>query len=160
MRLTIPPAALLRRSLLASAGLMAAGVPQYAQLAQEGQVGLLLGLGLAVFALGNFLTVKANIGQAPWNVFNLGLANHLPLTYGQVSIIVSFLVVAADLLLREPIGLGTLLDAVLVGAFFDLYDALGLLPDITVWWAGAAPSPVVWPMRGCLMRGSAASRFW
>lgn len=112
MRLTIPPAALLRRSLLASAG-------------------------LAVFALGNFLTVKANIGQAPWNVFNLGLTNHLPLTYGQVSIIVSFLVVAADLLLREPIGLGTLLDAVLVGAFFDLYDALGLLPDITVWWAGA-----------------------
>ena len=94
MRLTIPPAALLRRSLLASAG-------------------------LAVFALGNFLTVKANIGQAPWNVFNLGLTNHLPLTYGQVSIIVSFLVVAADLLLREPIGLGTLLDAVLVGAFFD-----------------------------------------
>lgn len=112
MRLTIPLPALLRRSLLASAG-------------------------LAVFALGNFLTVKANIGQAPWNVFNLGLTNHLPLTYGQVSILVSFLVVAADLLLREPIGLGTLLDAVLVGAFFDLYDALGLLPEITAWWAGA-----------------------
>ncbi len=112
MRLTIPLPALLRRMLLASAG-------------------------LAVFALGNFLTVKANIGQAPWNVFNLGLANYLPMTYGQVSILVSFLVVAADLLLREPIGLGTLLDAVLVGAFFDLYDAVGLLPEITAWWAGA-----------------------
>lgn len=112
MRLTIPLPALLRRMLLASAG-------------------------LAVFALGNFLTVKANIGQAPWNVLNLGLTCHLPLRYGQVSILVSFLVVAADLLLREPIGLGTLLDAVLVGLFFDLYDAAGLLPMLTSRWAGA-----------------------
>lgn len=111
MHLTIPLPALLRRMLLASAG-------------------------LAVFALGNFLTVKANIGQAPWNVFNLGLTNYLPMSYGQVTILVSFLVIATDLLLREPIGLGTLLDAVLVGTFFDLYDALNLLPELTSWWAG------------------------
>jgi len=112
MRLTIPLPELLRRALLAS-------------------------VGLAVFALGNFLTVKANVGQAPWNVFNLGLTKHLPMTYGQVSIFVSFLVIAADLLLREPIGLGTLLDAVLVGLFFDLYDATGLMPEIHSWWIGA-----------------------
>ena len=111
MHLTMSPGQLLRRVLLAS-------------------------VGLAVYAFGNYLTIKANIGQSPWNVFTLGLTNYLPVTYGQMSIIVSFFVVATDLLLREPIGVGTLLDAVLVGAFYDLYDSWNLVPVIENFWFG------------------------
>ena len=105
MRLTISPAALLRRTVLAVAGLF-------------------------VFAIGNYLTVQANVGQAPWNVFQLGLTNYLPMTYGQVSILVSFAVGAVDLLIREPIGLGTILDALLVGLFHDWFDSMQLVPII------------------------------
>ncbi len=111
MHLTIPLPKLLRRVLLAS-------------------------VGLAIYAFGNYLTIKADIGQSPWNVFTLGLTNYIPVTYGQMSIIVSFLVVATDLLLREPIGVGTLLDAVLVGAFYDLYDSWNLVPVIENFWLG------------------------
>ena len=42
--------------------------------------------GLVVFAFGNFLTVKANIGQAAWNVLNMGLSKTLPLTFGQIPV--------------------------------------------------------------------------
>lgn len=105
MRLTIPVSDLLRRTLLATAGLF-------------------------VFAIGNYLTVQANIGQAPWNTFQLGLTNYLPMTYGQISILVAFLVVAIDLLIREPIGLGTILDALLVGIFHDWFDSMNLVPTI------------------------------
>ena len=97
---------------------------------------LLCSFGLAVFAFGNYMTIKANIGQSPWNVFNLGLTNFLPVTYGQISIIVSILVVVTDLFLREKIGVGTILDAILVGLFYDIYDAWGLLPEIENFWVG------------------------
>ncbi len=97
---------------------------------------LLCSFGLAVFALGNYLTIKANIGQSPWNAFTLGLINYLPLTYGQMSIVVSGMVVLTDLLLKEYIGVGTILDAVLVGVFYDIYDAIGILPEINSFAVG------------------------
>jgi uncharacterized membrane protein YczE len=43
---------------------------------------------------------------------------------------VAFIVVAIDLLIREPIGLGTILDALLVGIFHDMFDAINLVPTI------------------------------
>ena len=105
MRLSLPVSEFVRRTALATGGLF-------------------------VFAIGNYLTVQANVGQAPWNVFQLGLTNYLPMTYGQVSILVAFIVVAIDLLIREPIGLGTILDALLVGIFHDMFDAINLVPTI------------------------------
>lgn len=87
-------------------------------------------LGLLVFAFGNYLTVKANIGQAAWNVLNMGLSNVLPLTFGQITIFVSVIVILLDILMREPIGLGTILNGVLVGAFYDAFDAIDLVPVI------------------------------
>jgi len=97
---------------------------------------LVCSFGLAIFALGNYMTIKANIGQSPWNVFNLGLMNYIPMTYGQISVLVSAMVVISDLLLKERIGIGTVLDAILVGVFYDIYDAWGLIPVIENFWVG------------------------
>jgi len=91
---------------------------------------LLCSLGLAIFALGNYMTIKANIGQSPWNAFTLGLTNYIPLTYGQMSIVVSVIVVLTDLLLKEHIGVGTILDGILVGLCYDVYDSMNLMPEI------------------------------
>ncbi|MDF2874506.1 MAG: hypothetical protein K0R22_1189, partial [Sporomusa sp.] len=41
--------------------------------------------GLFLFALGIVLTVKSNLGTAPWDVLHLGLTNYLPVTMGEVS---------------------------------------------------------------------------
>lgn len=44
--------------------------------------------------------------------------------------IVSFAIIAVDLLLREPIGIGTVLDAVVVGKTVDLINWLGIIPFV------------------------------
>ena len=80
MHLTIPPRELLRRFLRTA-------------------------LGMVIFAFGNYLTVQANIGQAPWNVLCQGISLHLPLSYGVSTMLVSVMIVVTDVLLGEPIGL-------------------------------------------------------
>lgn len=89
---------------------------------------ILAALGLLVCSLGTYLQLRANIGLAPWNALHQGLSICLPLTYGQATILISFLVLLADLLLHEPVGAGTLLDAVIVGWGVDVLARL----DITV----------------------------
>ena len=52
--------------------------------------------------------------------------------------IVSFIIVAIDLLLRERIGLGTILDALIVGQCTDLFIGMELIPAQQHPLAGAA----------------------
>ena len=52
---------------------------------------------------------------------NQGLALRFPISYGTASILVSVAVIVVDLLMKEPIGLGTILDAFLVGWGTDLF---------------------------------------
>ena len=87
--------------------------------------------GLALFAFGVYLTISANIGLAPWDSFSMGISYHTPLTYGMAHIVTSLVIVGIDLLMREKIGYGTLLDAVLVGLFVDLYGRLKLVPVLS-----------------------------
>ena len=84
--------------------------------------------GLVVFAFGVHLTIAANIGLAPWDSFSMGISYHTPLSYGMAHILISCAIVAIDLLMREKIGYGTILDAFLVGLCVDFYDALGIVP--------------------------------
>ena len=85
-------------------------------------------LGLFGCGLSIYLTMQANIGLGPWEVFNMGLSYHFPLSYGDVAMIVSFVIVAVNLLLRERIGVGTILDALIVGKSADLFMYLDLIP--------------------------------
>lgn len=86
--------------------------------------------GLIFYTFGLFLTIKANIGVAPWDVFALGFVNKLPITLGQATMLISVVVVVVDLLLKEKIGIGTLLDALIVGSFLDIYEMMGFVPTM------------------------------
>lgn len=97
-------------------------------LLDRGRRVLLASVGLLLFALGLYLQMQANIGQPPWNALNQGLTLYIPLSFGNVSILVSLTVVACDLLLRESIGLGTILDALLVGWGLDFFLWLDPVP--------------------------------
>ena len=70
---------------------------------------LLASAGLLLSAFGFYLQLAANIGLSPWTALNQGLSNHLPITFGQASIMVSVLIVCLDLLMKETIGIGTIL---------------------------------------------------
>ena len=69
--------------------------------------------GLLVFAFGVHLTIFANIGLAPWDCLGMGLAKHTPLNYGISMTLIALTVLGIDLLLKERIGFGTIIDAVL-----------------------------------------------
>ena len=97
---------------------------------------LLASAGLMMFAFGYYLQIVANIGLSPWTALNDGLALRLPITLGQASIIVSILIVVSDLLMKERIGLGTLLDTFVVGWGMDLFVNLDLIPYQTQFLPG------------------------
>lgn len=94
--------------------------------------------GLFFFAVGIVMTINANIGLAPWDVFHQGLSNVLGITMGQASIIVGATVVAGDYFLGEKIGLGTLGNMVLIGLFIDFLMLNNLVPQQQVFLAGVA----------------------
>jgi len=91
--------------------------------------------GLLIFSLGLSLTIRADLGLAPWDALAMGIRNGIGLSYGKVMTCISLLILAIDLLLKEKIGLGTLMDALLTGNMTDLYLNYLCLPkmDLLVW---------------------------
>ncbi|MBO5998478.1 MAG: hypothetical protein J6P87_02185 [Lachnospiraceae bacterium] len=97
---------------------------------------LRIAAGLAVFSFGVHLTIYANIGLAPWDCLGMGIAKHTPLNYGLAMTLVSIVVVMIDLLLRERIGYGTIIDALLTGNLVQMYNTLNRLPENHNIWLG------------------------
>ena len=97
---------------------------------------LQIAAGLLVFAFGVHLTIYANIGLAPWDCLGMGVARHTPLNYGLAMTCIAVTVLIVDLLLRERIGFGTIIDALLTGNFVQMYNDLNPLPENTSLWLG------------------------
>ncbi|QEN06739.1 hypothetical protein EXM22_01555 [Oceanispirochaeta crateris] len=76
--------------------------------------------GLFLYALGIVLTIKANIGYGPWEVFHVGLGNTVGISIGNASILVGLALVVITLLMGEKVGFGTILNMILIGVFLDL----------------------------------------
>lgn len=85
--------------------------------------------GLFLYSLGIVVTMKANIGYAPWDVFHAGFAKITGLNIGNISIIVGILIGVMTILLGEKIGIGTLLNMVLIGVFLDILLAIRVIPE-------------------------------
>lgn len=81
-------------------------------------------LGLLVFSFGVHLTIFANIGLAPWDCLGMGIARHTPLNYGMAMTVMALLILGIDLLLKEKIGYGTVIDALLTGNFVQMFNDL------------------------------------
>jgi uncharacterized membrane protein YczE len=77
-------------------------------------------LGLFLFGAGSALQVQANLGLSPWEVLHQGIAARTPLSIGIASIAVSLVVLLLWIPLRQPLGVGTVTNAVVIGLFIDL----------------------------------------
>jgi uncharacterized membrane protein YczE len=75
--------------------------------------------GLVTFAFGEALILKAGLGVIPWDVFQQGLVNHWGLTMGTWSIIVGVTVLLLWIPLRQQPGIGTVSNAIVIGAVLD-----------------------------------------
>ena len=86
-------------------------------------------LGLFIFAFGVNMTIHANIGLAPWDALSTGVSYHTPWSYGVAHTFISLLILAADIGMREKIGYGTVMDALLTGNFVDFFTFLKVISD-------------------------------
>ncbi len=86
-----------------------------------------LNVGLVLFGVGIGFMLRSGLGVPPWDVFHQGLAIKFGLTVGIWSIIVSFLVLLLWLPLGERYGIGTVLNAVIIGVMIDVTSAV--LPE-------------------------------
>ncbi len=83
-------------------------------------------VGLSVFGLSMAMLIQAGRGMIPWDVLHYGLAEHLPLSFGTIVIVVALAVLLLWIPLREMPGLGTLSNAIWVGIAADF--SLSVLP--------------------------------
>ena len=97
-----------------------------------------IALGLLVFSFGVHFTIFANIGVAPWDCLGMGIAAHTPLTYGIAMTCTSVIILLIDLVLKERIGYGTIIDALLTGNFVQAFNDHSPLTPCTNLWAGIA----------------------
>ena len=93
-------------------------------------------VGLIVFSFGVYLTIQASIGLSPWDVLVMGIAQRVGVLYGTVALVISLLLLTVDLLMKEKIGIGSILDALICGKAVDLFNWLELVPEQTVLWRG------------------------
>ena len=85
--------------------------------------------GLFVFALGVHMTIRADLGLAPWDCLGMGISYHTPLNYGLSMTAMSVIILIIDLLLKEKIGFGTIIDALLTGNFVQLFNDIDPFPE-------------------------------
>jgi uncharacterized membrane protein YczE len=98
-------------------------------------------VGLVLYGVSMALLVRGAFGVMPWDVLHQGLAGHIPLSFGQIVIVTSLAVLLLWIPLRQPPGLGTILNAVLIGLVVDpvlawLDEPAGLLPRLALVLAG------------------------
>ena len=92
--------------------------------------------GLIIFSLGVHLTIRANLGLAPWDCLGMGLANQTPLNYGLSMTITAIICLIIDLLMKEKIGFGTIIDALFTGNCVQVFNDLDHFPETTNVFAG------------------------
>lgn len=76
--------------------------------------------GLVLYGLTAACLIRARLGNAPWDVLHQGIAAHLGVSIGVVTIAVSLIVLLAWVPLREMPGLGTVSNALIVGLATNL----------------------------------------
>ncbi|MGB3858871.1 MAG: hypothetical protein WA912_06405 [Ornithinimicrobium sp.] len=89
---------------------------------------LQLAVGLFLYGASMALVIRASLGLIPWDVLSVGLIQHVPMSFGSMTIVVSVVVLLMWIPLRQRPGLGTIANAFLVGLSADL--TLALTPDL------------------------------
>lgn len=85
-------------------------------------------LGLVLCGVGIALMVRADLGLGPWDVLHQGLSNRTGVPIGTVGIVVGIVVLLGWIPLRERLGIGTVLNVLIIGVVIDL--VLWWMPDL------------------------------
>ncbi|HBW36894.1 MAG TPA: hypothetical protein DEF89_16980 [Desulfosporosinus sp.] len=87
-------------------------------------------IGIFLYAVGIVLTINANLGLAPWDVFHQGMTKLISITMGEASIAVGIILVIFNSVLGERLGWGTLCNMLFIGLFIDLLMLNHIIPIV------------------------------
>lgn len=105
-------------------------------------------LGLFITATGEYLSVSADIGLAPWDCLSMAISYHTSWSFGTSCVMSGMVILIIDIFIKEPIGVGMVLDVLLVGKFMDMFEAMGLILDIR-----STPAGILLMLIGMLLMG-------
>ena len=77
-------------------------------------------LGLTLFGLGEGLLIVSFVGASPWSVLAQGISLNVNLSIGVITILVSIVVLIFWVPLNQKPGIGTILNAVIIGFMIDV----------------------------------------
>lgn len=86
-------------------------------------------MGLFLYALGMVLGYEAHVGYAPWEVFHVGFSRLTGVSIGMATILIGIVVLIFVVYKKEPLGLGSILNMILIGVFFDMILNWGFIPQ-------------------------------
>lgn len=126
----------------------------------RGNLGARLGglvLGLFLFATGTVALLESRLGLSAWDMLHQGIARHLPLSFGEANLAVSIAVLGTAWMLGAYIGVGTVANAVLVGAFVQLLTTLSAVTALAQ--ESLAARPLLLPV-GLALLGAGSGRYF
>lgn len=85
-------------------------------------------VGLCLFGFAISFYIRGAVGVGPWDVFALGVVRQTGLSFGLVTVMISFGVLLLWIPLKQRLGIATLANAVLVGIAADI--GLHLIPEV------------------------------
>ena len=77
-------------------------------------------LGLVLFGLGEGLLVVSFAGASPWSILAQGIALNVDLSIGIITVLISIGVLFLWLPLKQKPGIGTILNAIIIGLMIDV----------------------------------------
>ena len=92
----------------------------------------LLCFGLIIFGFGEGLLIISTIGASPWNVLHQGLTLNLGLSIGTWAFIISLIVLLLWFFLDEKIGIGTILNFIIIAIMIDLTVYFFKAPELWI----------------------------
>jgi uncharacterized membrane protein YczE len=98
-------------------------------------------IGLVLYGIAIALMLRGAIGVEPWTVFSQGVARHLPLSIGALTVVIGALVLLAWIPLKQRPGIGTVANVLILGPAIDLGLLMvppvePLLPRIAIFAGG------------------------
>lgn len=85
-------------------------------------------IGFLLFGLAITLMIRANLGTSAWAVLDVALSKLTGLSIGTLTVLVGFAVLSGALIMREPIGWGTLANILSIGPWEDFW--LARIPSV------------------------------
>jgi uncharacterized protein len=81
---------------------------------------LILTFGLFIFGIGDSLLIVSDLGNAPWSVLAQGVSLRTPLSVGASTFLISAIVLALWIPLKERPGFGTIANIVIIATAIDV----------------------------------------